>query len=181
MVELAEGLLVEAKYVCIDATRDISPYRNGILYTIVIRHNVAGRGVSAAYLFTNNQSAESLVNWFRWLQKLGVHPVKVIIDCSLPEYNAIGAVWVNKVAVQYCTWHVARTCMQQILAKVDCQDPQKKEELTADLREDLLGLMRENDREAFLTHLDEFKVKCAEQTRFIEYFLTQWVNGEKCV
>lgn len=140
---------------------------------------MAGRGVPVSYLFSNDQSALPLVNWFQVLKQLEVSPEKITIDCSVAEYNAITAVWGQTTAIQYCTWYVARAWMQKMRGTVVCAPNENKQEILKALHTDTKELMWENTVEGFQKKLDEFKTKWAAQAAFLAYFMSYWIDGEK--
>lgn len=109
--------LMKAKAWGIDATHDIGPYANGVLYTVIVRADT-GNGVPVAYLFTNDLSAKPLIEWFYELRDREAAPTKITIDASLPEDNALQAVFGDHVSIQYCTWHVRRAWTSQLQARV---------------------------------------------------------------
>lgn len=109
--------LKKAKAWGIDATHDIGPYNNGVLYTVIVRIDT-GNAVPVAYLFTNDLSAKPLVDWFYELRDREAIPTKITIDASLPEDNALQRVFGDQVSIQYCTWHVRRAWTSQLQARV---------------------------------------------------------------
>ncbi|KAG2212839.1 hypothetical protein INT45_008669, partial [Circinella minor] len=106
----------QAQFISLDATHDVSKYKDGVLYTMVIRDTVAGRGVPITYLFTNDLSSRPLLGWFRSLSSIGLNPQRFTIDHSLPEDNAIIQVWPS-CSIQHCIWHVMRAWMQNVQSK----------------------------------------------------------------
>lgn len=187
----------------VDATHDIGPYPNGILYTIVVRMQSTGTGVPVAYLFTNDHSAEPLVEWFHEFKDRNLNPVKVTIDASLPEDNAIQSVLGENVSVQYCTWHVRRAWSSQLKGRVTAASSQQEEDndeeneeqevdqqndednstakaIRSQMNGQLEELMYEVDVEAFQQKLATFEATwSSQQPSFWNYFRRYWIQGEK--
>lgn len=90
--------LLKAKAWGIDATHDIGPYANGVLYTAIVRIDT-GNAVPVAYLFTNDLSAKPLVEWLYELRDREAALTKITIDASLPEDNALQAVFGDHVSI----------------------------------------------------------------------------------
>ncbi|KAG2214920.1 hypothetical protein INT45_008120 [Circinella minor] len=107
----------DARFVSLDAMHDVSKYKDGVLYTMVICDPIAGRGVPINYLLINDLSSKPLLGWFHSLAAIGLNPQRFTIDNSLPEDNTIAHVWPN-CSIQHCIWHVMRAWMQNVQAKV---------------------------------------------------------------
>lgn len=176
-------LLQKAKFLSLDATHDVCMYDRGILYTIVIRHPVAGRGVPVAYLITNDHSTRPLAAWFSSLKEQNVHPVRITIDCSLPEDNAIQAVWGDDTTVQFCTWHVMRAWQQNIRTKVTASHRNRDERIISykhEIRETLKEIMYEKNVHSFHERLTAFNDKWSDtQPEFCQYFEQQWLDNDR--
>lgn len=72
-----------------DATHNTGPDANALLYTIIVRHPVADRGIPVAYLFTNDTSAYPVTKWLENIAGLGASPKIITIDYDLGEVKAI--------------------------------------------------------------------------------------------
>lgn len=110
-------LLKQHPYWSLDATHHMGNYTNAVLFTIVIRHAVADRGVPVAYMLTNDQSAATLTEWFRSLADMGAKPTRITIDRDMAALKAIDAVWGDSCTIQLCLWHVQRAWMSQLHTK----------------------------------------------------------------
>ncbi|KAG2216680.1 hypothetical protein INT45_007681 [Circinella minor] len=148
----------QAHFISLDATHDVSKYKDGVLYTIVIRDTVAGRGVLITYLFTNDLSSRPLLGWFRSLSSIGLNPQRFTINRSLPEDNAI----------------------IQVHGSIGRTPAQAK----AHIRPHLKVLMYEKNRERFHNLLNTFITEFSHsQPEFITYFKTYYVDmwdGKAC-
>ncbi|KAG2213242.1 hypothetical protein INT45_011467 [Circinella minor] len=110
-------LSTAGKFISSDATHDVSQYSDGVMYTMVIRHPIVGRGIPVAYLITNNLSSTPLVGWFYSLASLGLTPQRITIDHDFAEDNALTTVWPG-CTTQHYVWHVQRAWMINIKSKV---------------------------------------------------------------
>ena len=165
-----------AHFVSLDATHDVSKYKDGVLYTMVVRDSVAGRGVPITYLFTNDLSSRPLLGWFQSLSSIGLNPQRFTIDRSLPEDNAILHVWPS-CSIQHCIWHVMRAWMQNVQSKVHGSVGRTPAQAKAHIRPRLKELMYERDREQFHNLLNNFLAEFSHsQPEFISYFKTHYVD-----
>ena len=166
-----------AQYISLDATHDVCFYNQGVLYTMVIRDPVAGRGVPIAYLLTDDQSSTALSGWFRSLASIGLNPQCITIDRSLPEDNAIVEVWPS-CTIQHCIWHVMRAWMTNVQSKITSSVGRTAAQARAHIRLRLRELMYEENQEQFHLLLDGFLAEIAEtQTVFSSYFRQYYVNS----
>ena len=166
----------KAQFVSLDATHDVSKYKDGVLYTMVVRDPIAGRGVPITYLLTNDLSSKPLLGWFRSLATIGLNPQRFTIDNSLPEDNAIVQVWPG-CSIQHCIWHVMRAWMQNVQAKVHGSVGRTPSQAKAHIRPRLKELMYEKNTERFHTLLANFLAEFqASQHEFITYFKTYYVD-----
>ena len=172
-------LLLAAPFISLDATHDVcGDYHNGVLYTMVIRHPVAARGVPVAYLFTNDQSSAPLLGWFRFLVSLGVYPQRITIDRDLAEDNAISQTWPN-CTIQYCLWHVSRAWVSHVQSKITGGSVGRIPAQTrVVIRRRLFELMYEKDINVFHELLRAFVSEFQQsQKPFVDYFNKYWVNS----
>ncbi|KAG2216820.1 hypothetical protein INT45_013892 [Circinella minor] len=173
----------QARFVSLDATHDVSKYKDGVLYTMVIRDSVSGRGVPITYLFTNDLSSRPLLGWFHSLSSIGLNPQRFTIDRSLPEDNAIIQVWPS-CSIQHCIWHVMRAWMQNVQSKVHGSIGRTPAQAKAHIRPHLKALMYEKNRERFHNLLNTFITEFSHsQPEFITYFKTYYVDmwdGKAC-
>ena len=159
-------------FICLDATHNVSQYHDGILYTMVIRHPIAGRGVPVSYLLTDDKSSLPLLGWFRSLASLGLNPQRITIDHDYSEDNAISDVW-PECTIQHCIWHVVRAWMKHIHLKVNTGNRAKK-----NVRERLRALMYEPDENTFQSLLGNFLAYLnRNHTDFASYFQRFWIDS----
>lgn len=137
-----------------DATHHMGPDPNALLYTIIVRHHLANRGIPVAYLFTNDKSAYPITKWIECIAGSGASPKIITIDCNLGEVKAIQTVWGDNCRIQYCTWHVQRAWINQLVDKAvewgtsaTRMEPKHVEMQT--MRDAMKALMREQDRNEF--------------------------------
>lgn len=165
-------LLQSCDSICLDATHDVSNHTHGILYTIVVRHSVTGSGYPAAYLFTLDHSSRPLKNWLAHVKLLGLQPLKITIDCSNVEGNALIDVYPG-VPVQWCAFHVGRAIWQNLNTRVTGQT-------ASDIRKAMMShvkdIMWKAEPEEARAGLLAFRSTYDSQPAFLEYFYRQWVN-----
>ncbi|KAI9470476.1 MAG: hypothetical protein EXX96DRAFT_584429 [Benjaminiella poitrasii] len=112
-------LLLEAKSWCLDATHNTTNIKNGLLYTIVIRHPITGTGYPVAFLFSVDGSSSPLIRFFTFLKLIvGVPaPLKITIDVSNVELDALSSVY-PKAQIQWCCFHVSRAWIKKLRTTV---------------------------------------------------------------
>lgn len=168
-----------------DATHHMGPDANALLYTIIVRHHLAHRGIPVAYLFTNDKSAYPVTKWLENISQLGASPKIITIDCDLGEVKAIQTVWGDSCRIQYCTWHVQRAWMNQLVDKAvewgRAQNKQQRKYIEMQkIRDELKALMWEQDQDKFFSMWDAFKkVWSLHQSAFVNYFERQWMAQDK--
>ncbi|GAA5817499.1 hypothetical protein MFLAVUS_011047 [Mucor flavus] len=110
-----QALLLQATSICLDATHCVTNIKNGILYTIVIRHPLTGTGCPVAFMFTENHSMYPIKEFLMFVRlSIGLQAIrKIIIDISATEYNAIQAVYPNS-TIQGCLFHVTKAWISKI-------------------------------------------------------------------
>lgn len=169
----------------IDATHHMGPHTNALLYTIIVRHELADRGIPVAYLFTNDRSADPVTKWLESIAAMDATPKIITIDCDLGEVKAIRAVWGDRCRIQYCTWHVQRAWMNQLVDKAvewrTAQNKMARKYLEMQqIREQIKALMWERSKDDFFKKWDEFKEKWSRrQSAFVSYFENQWMAEDK--
>ena len=172
-----------AQFVSLDATYNVSRYKDGVLYTMVVRDSVAGHGVPITYLFTNDLSSRPLLGWLHSLSLIGLNPQRFTIDRSLPEDNAIIQVWPS-CSIQHCIWHVIRAWMQNVQSKVHGSVGRMPVQAKAHIRPRLKELMYASDCEHFHILLNNFLAEFSHsQPEFTSYFKTYYIemwNGTAC-
>ncbi|KAG2210802.1 hypothetical protein INT45_011374 [Circinella minor] len=149
-------LLKRARSFCLDATHHVTIYPNTGMYTIVLCHEVTGRGVPVAYLVTNDQSEEPVRKWLMDLKDLGVSPTQITVDCSKAEANAISRTWNRSVAIRLYAWHVVRAWQKNIKEKVIVGDGEDKRAVINAIFADIRDMMYEEDRVEFFNRLEKF-------------------------
>lgn len=94
---------------CLDATHGISCRSMEVLYTLLVKDLLTGKGYPVAYMVINNQSVGPVNQWLVYLRdNCNFLPTAITIDSSLAEVNAIKAVFRNQVVIHYCAFHVWR-------------------------------------------------------------------------
>ena len=171
-------LLKRARSFCLDATHHVTIYPNTVMYTIVLCHEVTGRGVPVAYLITNDQSEEPVRKWLTDLKGLGVSPRQITVDCSKAEANAINRTWAGSVTIRLCAWHVVRAWQKNIKEKVVVGDGEDKRAVVNAIFADIRDMMYEEDRPEFYNRLEKFRTDWANQDGFMTYFEQQWIRND---
>lgn len=167
-----QQLLESSDSICLDATHDVSNHTHGILYTIVVRHPVTGAGYPVAFLFTLDHSSRPLKNWLSHIKDLGLRPLKITIDCSNVEGNALSEVY-PEVPVQWCAFHVGRAVWQNLNTRVTGD---AASELRKAMMSHIKGIMWNKDPAETRSQLLAFKSIYSGQLAFQAYFDKQWVN-----
>ncbi len=103
--------------VCLDATHGTNSH-GMLLYSIVIKHS-AGFGVPCAFLITRDKSQDTLEQWLRNLQSVGLNPKYFMIDVSEVETSAIRNAYLLDVEILYCWFHVKQAWKRQVRAKLN--------------------------------------------------------------
>ncbi|KAG2216456.1 hypothetical protein INT45_014175 [Circinella minor] len=163
-------LLKKARSFCLDAIHHVTIYPNTVMYTIVLCHEVTGRGVPVAYLVTNDQSEEPVRKWLMNLKDLGISPTQITVDCSKAEANAISRTWNRSVAIRLCAWHVVRAWQKNIKEKVVVGDGEDKRAVINAIFADIRDMMYEEDRVEFFNCLEKFRTDWENQDVFMAYF-----------
>ncbi|CEG74213.1 hypothetical protein RMATCC62417_09456 [Rhizopus microsporus] len=100
------SLLSEAKDFSLDATHNMTAFKDGLLHTLVIRHAETGTDCPVAYLFTTDRSFLAVSHWLYHLKhSTSLYPEKITIDMSDVEENAIRSIFPS-VNIQWCLFHV---------------------------------------------------------------------------
>ena len=93
--------------------------RKIFLYTIVIKHDVAGCGIPVAFMMTTSEGQKPLVEWLSWLKTnlpLEGSPT-FMIDCSRTEIAGISAVFTSP-EIRLCHWHMLRAMRNKVSKKI---------------------------------------------------------------
>jgi hypothetical protein len=92
-------LLINSKEFSLDATYSVNRIGNGILYTIVVKHNTNKTGCPVEYMLTTGHSAGRIE--LNFVRRSGLtNPIKFTIDICQAELDAIDKVYL-KVSVQW--------------------------------------------------------------------------------
>ena len=114
--------------------------KNAFLYTIVVKHDKAGRGIPAAFMVTSSETQRPLAEWLKWLKyslPLDVSPI-FMIDCSRTEMAAISTAFPNP-QIRLCHWHMLRAVRSNANSRI------KLEKYSGNTSQDK-ALARENNR-----------------------------------
>ncbi|KAG1174052.1 hypothetical protein G6F70_003568 [Rhizopus microsporus] len=83
------SVLAETKDFSLDATHNTTAFKDGLLYTLVIRHLETGTGCPVAFLFTTERSFLPVSHWLYHLKHSASFCLeKITIDMSDVEENA---------------------------------------------------------------------------------------------
>ncbi len=172
-------LIRSSDYFCMDATHSITTDKRTILYTLLIRHQISGKGVPVSYMITNDHSRLPISRWLCGLKNLGMSPMRITIDCSIPEINAIGGVFGPSTTIQLCLFHVSRAWNTNLKSKVKSDSPSSNKILWGIIMGELKLIMYEKSVEAFELKFENFIVKWSLYPEFVEYFKSEWGTDEK--
>jgi transposase-like protein len=162
-----------------DATHSITTEKNTILYTLLIRHKISGKGVPISYMITNDHSRLPISRWLSGLKDIGMVPLRITVDCSIPEINAIGGVFVPSTTIQLCLFHVSRTWNTNLKSKVKGDSPRHNKILWGIIMGELKSIMYEKSVHTFNNNLEIFYEKWSNYAEFINYFKNEWGTDEK--
>lgn len=165
-------LLQSSEAICLDATHDVSIHSHGILYTIVVRHPITGGGYPVSYLFTLDHTSRPLKNWLAHNKDLGLRPLKITIDCSNVEGNALADIYPG-IPVQWCAFHVGRALWHNLNTRVTGEAA--KDDRKA-MMSHLKDIMWKKDPAEARSQLLAFQSAYSTQPTFLEYFNRQWVK-----
>ncbi len=172
-------LLRNSQFFCMDATHSITMDKKTVLYTLVIRHNISGKGVPVGYMLTNDHSRTPITRWLNGLKNVGMLPLRITIDCSIPEINSITGVFGPSTTIQLCLFHVSRAWNTNLKSKVKSDSPLNNRILWGFIMGELKSVMYERSVELFESKLESFFEKWSNHVEFIEYFKKEWVTEEK--
>jgi len=170
---------------CLDATHGISSRSMEVLYTLLVKDLLTGKGYPVAYMVTNDQSVGPVNQWLVYLRdNCNFAPTAITIDCSLAEVNAIKAAFRNQVVIHYCAFHVWRAWKDNLGAKLSLPTSISNTEATEykqDLLNDLHLILVETRKNALFRKIEGFKLKIENHTELLDYFTRYWFNNEEVV
>ncbi|CEG76194.1 hypothetical protein RMATCC62417_11124 [Rhizopus microsporus] len=138
------SLLAESKDFSLDATHNTTAFKDGLLYTLVIRHAGTGTGCPVAYLFTTDRSFLPVSHWFYHLKhSVSLCPENITIDMSDVEENVIRNIF-SSVNIQWCLFHVLRATLQQVRAKLVLESLPDRKRVHQAVISQLKGMVWEN-------------------------------------
>jgi hypothetical protein len=159
---------------CLDATHGISSQSMEVLYTLLVKDLLTGKGYPVAYMVTNDRSVGPVNHWLVYLRdNCNFAPTTITIDCSLAEVNATKAAFRNQVVIHYCAFHVWRAWKDSLGAKLSLSTSISNTESTEykqDLLNDLHLILVETRKNALFRKIEGFKLKIENHTELLDYF-----------
>ena len=134
------------------------------MYTIILCHEVTGRGVPVLYLVINDQSKEPVREWLIHIKELGVSPRRITIDYSKAKANAINRTWNGSMAIHLCAWQ------KNIKEKIVVGNSENKSKVINAIFTDIPDMIYKEDRNEFFVHLERFHIDWVDQDAFMQYF-----------
>ncbi|ORE13591.1 hypothetical protein BCV71DRAFT_277725, partial [Rhizopus microsporus] len=111
------SLLAETQDLSLDATHNTTAFKDGLLYTLVIRHAETGTGCPVTFLFITDRFFLPVSHCLYHLKhSASLCSEKITIDMSDVEGNAIRSIFPS-VNIQWCLFNVLRAISQQVRAK----------------------------------------------------------------
>ncbi len=162
-----------------DATHGVTINEKIILYSLVIRHPITGKGTPVSYMLTNNHSRFPITRWLTGLKDIGMSPLRITIDCSIPEMNGITHVFGSSTEIQLCLFHVSRAWNTNIKLKIKGDSTGTNKILWSTIMGELKLIMYEKNIVEFESKLEIFLEKWKEYSDFIRYFKREWTQEEK--
>ncbi len=179
---------------CLDSTHNTcyaldDTHRKAYLYTIVVKHDVAGKGVPVAFMITSSEAQGPLASWLLWLKQsvnLVESPI-FMIDCSKKEMAAITSAF-NEPEIRLCYWHMLRAIRMQATSKIqttqgDGRKRTRSEDnagITSELRKsavsDLISLIKTPTHQEFDEVWRQYKLKYSAHQDWIVYLTNQWMG-----
>ena len=96
------SLLAETRDFSLDATHNTTAFKDGLLYTLVIRHAETETGCPVAFLITTDRSFLPVSRWLYHLKRsASLCPEKITNDMSNMEENAIRSIFPS-ISTQCC-------------------------------------------------------------------------------
>lgn len=189
-----EVLQKYSSILCLDSTYNTcyaldDNSRKAYLYTIVVKHDRAGKGVPVAFMLTSSEAQGPLTSWLLWLKHslpLEKSPI-FMIDCSKTEMAAINTVFQNP-EIRLCFWHMLRAIRMQASSKIhSCQcegrkrkQPEEEVEQTSELRKsavsDMVSLIKTQTAQEFAEEWKHYKLKYEAHQDWIAYLTKQWMD-----
>ncbi|KAI0995090.1 hypothetical protein K3495_g13091, partial [Podosphaera aphanis] len=179
---------------CLDSTHNTcyaldDTHRKAYLYTIVVKHDVVGKGVPVAFMITSSEAQGPLASWLLWLKQsvnLVESPI-FMIDCSKKEMAAITSA-INEPEIRLCYWHMLRAIRMQATSKIQTTqgDGRKRtrsednagifSELRTSAVSDLISLIKTPTHQEFDKVWRQYKLKYSAHQDWIVYLTNQWMG-----
>ncbi|KAI0993531.1 hypothetical protein K3495_g14653 [Podosphaera aphanis] len=179
---------------CLDSTHNTcyaldDTHRKAYLYTIVVKHDVAGKGVPVAFMITSSEAQGPLASWLLWLKQsvnLVESPI-FMIDCSKTEMAAITSAF-NEPEIRLCYWRMLCAIRMQATSKIQTTQgdgrkrtrPEDNAGITSELRKsavsDLISLIKNPTHQEFDEVWWQYKLKYSAHQDWIVYLTNQWIG-----
>jgi hypothetical protein len=162
------------------ATHKVTSDKRVVLYTLLVRHVNTGMGYPVAYLLTNDQSCGPLIQWLNFLKtQSDMQPEQITIDICPAESLAIQRAFPN-VDIRYCSFHVIWAWKTQLQDKVNLTNTtnQAIKVYRKHMENQLRRIVCIVESDEFDESVELFLNEHAEQTLFLDYFKSNWLNSD---
>ncbi|CEG74033.1 hypothetical protein RMATCC62417_09306 [Rhizopus microsporus] len=158
------SLLAKTKDFSLGVTHNTTVFKDGLLYTLVIRHAETGTGCPLYHL----KHSASLC------------PEKITIDMSGVEENAIRNI-LPSVNIQWCLFHVLRAVSQQVRAKLVLESLSDSKKAHQAVISQLKEMMWENSRAEYTRKLSQFIQEFSIYPAFMLYFKNSYLDNDRFI
>ena len=152
--------------------------KKAFLYTILVKHDVAGCGIPAAFMITNSETQWPLASWLNWLRKNLLVPVvpKFMIDCSATEIAVIESSF-GSPQIRLCHWHMLRSIQTQVNSKIKTSasiDKQTIIPIRKSAVQDFVRLIYSKTIEEFGQIWSEYSDNYRQHEEWLRYIKANW-------
>lgn len=155
-------------------------HRKAFLYTILVKHDVAGCGIPVAFMVTNSETQWPLAMWLNSLRVHSLLPTspKFMIDCSATEIAAIESSF-QAPQIRLCYWHMLRSMRTQANSKIKTSASIQGQLITQIRKfavQDFLGLMYSRTVEEFGQIWTEYHDRYQLHEEWLKYIEANWLK-----
>lgn len=153
---------------------------------MVVKNLATGKGSPAAFMITPSEAQYAIMDFLRWLKRMGFIPNCWMIDCSDTEVAGIRSAYGLAMLVFECLWHVLKAITEQTKKKLKVKQIPAggtKVEANQQLREsakgDFVRLIHAASAEDFEEIWTEIQETYAEHVEWIAYLSGEWIGKKE--
>ncbi|SAL96321.1 hypothetical protein [Absidia glauca] len=176
-----QQLIPTTKSFCLDATHNICHSIQTVLYSLVIRHPISGRGYPVSYMITNNRGVAPLVQWLQFLRDTcEINPDLISVDCDAAEHTSIKNVFRSS-KIRLCAFHVTQAWSRNINSKVYLSDVSSAEQAVykGEMMNALCHIISIECIDELYNALETFLNDYAAQVEFLDYMENEWLSESR--